>query len=710
MKKLVFTVGTLLAVMSAYAQTNVIVTNSVTGNGNTSSITQTMQAVYGADNKASVTIMGNSNSAKLKQTGGGLVSTTTQSGNTNESDVTQVGAYSANSESQTATNGATNKSVVTSNGQGIVSQVYQQADGAGSGNDMMLDQTGNNSYLGSQQKATAGGKNKVDWKQTGYDAIRNIGSKATIDQTANGMGSMNTLTGTQNVDVAGLSFGNLAQNASAGGVNEGTVNQTGTYADAELIQFASGIGSKNTATFNQNGTDNGVASTTSAFASQQANAGGVNVATATQNGKFQVVNIGQNATGMGSKNTATVTESDDQHQANITQAANAGGTNDATVLQAKDGSGLSGSLTVVTQRAIGMNSKNMADVKQYGGDYLGAGGDMYVNADQKAFGGGQNATTIVQGLPNGGSNNYNNLAQTVQYAEDANSKNTAIINQEGISSTIGLSQTALTGGKNVATLNQGGLGGADNYNQIQVTQVAVTGGMNNATVDQKGIFFGAVNDLTTIKQGITSGGAINNATVTQERNGYKDLAYIEQGASGTGSENTAILKQSTTASVLGIGNDAAIYQTATGGGKNKATVTQDGDNYARVDQRADAPGLNEATITQVGFGDRATANQLGTGNMINQTQTGNNDISIINQTGVGNMGSTTQTGNNDVIGLTQTGNGNKADITQTGDMNSITFNQIGNGNMATITQVGNGLMGGVTTVTGNNNTTIISQN
>ena len=84
MKKIILTVGTLLAVMSAaYSKSNVIVTNSVTGNGNTTSIQQTMQVIFNDDNKASITILGDNNTALLKQNGGGLTSVTTQEGKNN---------------------------------------------------------------------------------------------------------------------------------------------------------------------------------------------------------------------------------------------------------------------------------------------------------------------------------------------------------------------------------------------------------------------------------------------------------------------------------------------------------------------------------------------------------------------------------------------------------------------------------------------------
>ena len=84
MKKIILTVGTLLTLMSAaYSQSNIIVTNSVTGNGNTTSIQQTMQVIFNDDNKASITILGDNNTALLKQNGGGLTSVTTQEGKNN---------------------------------------------------------------------------------------------------------------------------------------------------------------------------------------------------------------------------------------------------------------------------------------------------------------------------------------------------------------------------------------------------------------------------------------------------------------------------------------------------------------------------------------------------------------------------------------------------------------------------------------------------
>ena len=256
MKKLVLTVSTLLAVMTAYSQSNVIVTNSVTGNSNVSSIQQTMQTAYGVNNNASVVIVGNSNNAKLKQNGGGLNGSVTQNGNANMADVTQMGAYGAVVTLQTDLNGGLNKAVLTSNGLGIVAQTNQVADGVGSSNDIKLDQTGNGSYTGIQQNASNGGTNKIDWKQTGYNAAGNQGSQATTLQNADGAGSMNTLMGTQNVGFApGALTTDLSQNATAGGVNMATVNQSGTYVEANLFQSAAGAGSMNTATFNQGATD-----------------------------------------------------------------------------------------------------------------------------------------------------------------------------------------------------------------------------------------------------------------------------------------------------------------------------------------------------------------------------------------------------------------------------------------------------------------------
>ena len=481
MKKLVFTVGTLLTVMSAYAQSNVIVTNSVTGNGNTSSITQTMQAVYGADNKASVTIMGNSNSAKLKQTGGGLVSTTTQTGNTNQSDVTQVGAYSANSESQTATNGATNKSVVTSNGQGITSQVYQQADGAGSGNDMMLDQTGNNSYLGSQQNATAGGMNKVDWKQTGYDATMNIGSRATINQTASGAGSKNTLMGNQNVDTApsGASTPVLIQEAYAGGVNMGAVNQSGTNADANLNQYATGMGSKNTISIDQNGINTGVLN--SALIFQDAFMGGENTSLSNQRGSYQYAFASQVATGAGSKNFTNVSQEGLGQYSNTKQNATTPGSKNEAMITQLDKNNVS----FIDQGAASANSKNTATVKQ-GTNSAGNGNNSVIS--QTAVVDGQNEATVTQ--------DGNNKARIDQRANSVGVNkgtitqlgvgNQAFINQFGTNNTATEKQTGMN---STAIINQTGMGNTASSDQMgnndsfNLTQM---GNNNMATIMQSG--------------------------------------------------------------------------------------------------------------------------------------------------------------------------------------------------------------------------------
>lgn len=253
MKKIILTVGTLLAIMSAsYAQSNVILTNSVTGNGNTTSIQQTIQAAFGFNNNASITVLGNDNTAMLKQDGGGLVSTTTQSGNDNQSDVSQMGSYSANSVFQTGTNDGKNVSVVISDGQGIVSQVHQQADGAGSSNNMKLSQTGNNSYAGSQQYATNRGVNSIDWEQT--DNFMGIGSQANLLQVADGAGSTNTLIGSQAIGFAeGYATAEFTQTATNGGANVALVLQPSIFSAVYGEQTADGTGSSNFASIDQSG-------------------------------------------------------------------------------------------------------------------------------------------------------------------------------------------------------------------------------------------------------------------------------------------------------------------------------------------------------------------------------------------------------------------------------------------------------------------------
>ena len=311
-----------------------------------------------------------------------------------------MGAYSNNSVIQTGTNGGKNVSVVSSNGQGIVSQVYQQADGAGSMNDMKLNQAGNNSYTGSQQNATAGGKNKVDLIQTGYDAPLGNGSYAIIIQNADGAGSMNTLKGEQNIAGAeGIFTLDLTQTAIAGGVNEGTLNQSGTYAIAGLDQLADGAGSKNTATFNQSGTDQFPATISEAAILQTAFTGGTNNATVNQSGTEQAATLEQVAATSGTNKTV-VTQSDDQHVANIFQFAGNGGNNDAKIVQAMDGFGLSGSMANVEQEAVGVGSKNTADITQYGGD-PGPGllGTQEVAIEQIARGGGENVAVVPALLP-----------------------------------------------------------------------------------------------------------------------------------------------------------------------------------------------------------------------------------------------------------------------------------------------------------------------
>ena len=732
MKKLVLTVGTLLAVMSAYAQSNVIVTNSVTGSGNTSSIIQTMQVVYGADNNASVTILGDNNSAKLKQTGGGLVSTTTQTGNTNESDVTQMGAYSANSVFQTATNGATNKSVVSSNGQGIVSQVYQQADGAGSGNDMKLDQTGNNSYVGSQQNATGGGKNKVDWKQTGYDAVGNQGSQANIIQNASGMSSMNTLTGTQNVGFAeGEVTSEMTQTATAGGVNVATVNQAGTYAYAYMNQTADGAGSKNTATINQDNLAT-AAFYTDAHATQEALAGGVNEATITMTGTgdYHSADVEQYADGAGSKNTATVLQEGVYYDdAYIGQDAYAGGVNIATVNQ---GTKSDESYAVVNQYANGAGSSNTATVTQNGANNTSYD-EAYI--EQEAYTGGKNTATVEQHLivPT----QDNEYADVEQTADGAGSENTATIVQDGEDNDEAyIDQNAYMGGKNTATITQ--LRDADNENadvyqyatdagssntatitqqenedDAYVEQYAYTGASNTAVIEQNitSSSGGSMGSYANIYQEATGAGSKNMATIKQEgddqsadisqnattpsseneatitQNGLYNTAYVEQGAASADSKNTATITQANAAGATG--NDAQIYQTAVVDGKNEATIGQTGDNNkARIDQRDNSFGVNKGTITQLGDGNQAFINQLGTNNTATEIQTGMNNTAIFNQTGTGNTASSDQMGDN----------------------NSFNFTQIGDGNTVTVTQTGNGQVGGVTTVMGNGNTTIISQN
>ena len=657
-----------------------------------------------------------------------------------------MGAYSNNSVIQTGTNGGKNVSVVSSDGRGIVSQVYQQANGAGSMNDLKLSQTGNNSYAGSQQNATNGGKNKVDWTQTGYDIVNNAGSKANILQNADGAGSMNTLTGTQNVGFAeGVSAAELTQTATAGGVNEASVDQGGEHNNLYLDQTADGAGSKNTATIIQDGVQL-IADYAEIFIDQEAFTGGTNTATVTQgtDSYESYVDIEQYAE-TGGINEATVNQNGgdtDYDVADAEQEAYDGGKNVATFNQDMLGAGGTDNEAYTYQYAEGAGSVNTLTISQAGSD------DDNVYVDQYAYDGATNTATVSQHLLTaGGLGSVNNYAETDQIADGAGSSNTATVSQEGFDNTAYVDQNAYDGATNTATVNQNTLitGQGDNYadvyqyaedagssntatvtqdgedgSEAYVAQYAYDGASNTATINQ---FQDADNEYADIYQYADGAGSQNTATIEQEED--DDEAYIYQEANN-GASNTALIQQNLP-SKANVSSYATITQLAEGAGsKNDATVVQEGDNhYAEVLQTASTPGSeNEATITQLDQNNysyveqvsasaesknTATVKQgtnssgLGNNSIIVQTavvdgqneatvtQDGNNTSRIdqrANSAGINKM-TVTQLGEGNFAIANQIGTNNTGTQVQTGDLNYVRLEQIGDGNTANMTQTGN---------------------
>ena len=753
MKKIILTVGTLLAVMSVYAQSNVIVTNSVTGNGNTSSIQQTMQAVYAADNKASVTILGDNNSATLKQNGGGLQSSITQMGDANLADVTQMGAYGANSTYQGATNDGLNNAVVFSVGQGIVSQVYQTADGTGSSNDISVTQAGDNSYLGSQQYATAGGTNAAIVQQFGF------GDSQEVIQEANGAGSNNeaiALNGGFSIGNAGLTD----QTATNGGGNASFLYQDSDYAPstATITQTADGAGSSNTSVSFQNDLTIGGGNTTAI--TQDAQTGGINQVFTDQQGVFGDLTINQTASN-GATNLGDILQLDQYlgnfNIATLTQTADgAGGGNDATIIQGdyyNGGDGATYAFATVTQTATnsGVNQTyilqegdlpgvNEVVVTQTVDSYDGFNDMFITQSDFTDFA----YTETIQEATDAGSN-IGEVYQDGDYeetyidqtADGVGSANRAYVLQTGDGTGIGFApiadivQDATNGGKNNSDSYQSG---SDDFTSVVVNQTADgTDSQNNSFADQTGI---AIADIT---QNAAAGG-VNNATSYQD--GLYIIGTVEQDASGAGSTNNAFVNQYVDAYF----SDALIGQSAQSGGINNGTINQDGFvdgalivqgagsagsintatinqgivsgggsvfNSAEVYQTAVLGGQNEASITQDGFGNSARIDQVANAvgfNLGSITQLGVGNQAFINQLGTGNTATETQTGDNDTAIVNQTGKGNKAAAEQVGNNDSFTLTQMGNNNTATIIQTGNNQVGGITNVVGNSNTTTITQN
>ncbi|MDF7822370.1 hypothetical protein P1X15_32480, partial [Runella sp. MFBS21] len=148
-----------------------------------------------------------------------------------------------------------------------------------------------------------------------------------IDQTASGTGSSNLVDVFQNSSTF-ASSANITQDAISSGTNSATVSQNGWFDQVTISQSADGSGSANTATISQNMTGG---SNSSASVTQTATNGGNNQATIAQVlGSNTSATIQQTANAAGDPNIASISQSNSDHVASITQT---GTGNEASITQ-----------------------------------------------------------------------------------------------------------------------------------------------------------------------------------------------------------------------------------------------------------------------------------------------------------------------------------------------------------------------------------------
>lgn len=183
------------------------------------------------------------------------------------------------------------------------------------------------------------------------------------------------------------------------------------------------------------------------------------------------------------------------------------------------------------------------------------------------------------------------------------------------------------------------------------------GGDSKSYVDQVGTNTGSI-----VKVQQYNYGGDNESRITQGAAGLTSTGLYADVYQSAGGPNTSTLKQGTRADSNGV--SATIVQS---GGKNTATVTQDGLNIYSASYQY---GGNELTVDQWGSNLRSTVTQVSTGlaNVANVFQRGDNQQSFITQNGSNNSATVSQgdTGgsNNNLSIINQLGTGGVATVKQ----------------------------------------------
>jgi hypothetical protein len=273
--------------------------------------------------------------------------------------------------------------------------------------------------------------------------------------------------------------------------------------------------------------------------------------------------------------------------------------------------------------------------------------------------------------------------------------------------TIDLNQTSGNNtGRNFAYFSQDG-----SFNDAKVTQ-ASSNGANVVDIRQGDIF---------------ANSAAEHSSVLAAQNGSALDLYVNQRGDGN----------KTNTSQIGANNLMSLFQeayTAGVGYENTVMAAQDGSDMRLLVNQAGA--LNDLTSSQIGAGHRATINQNGFRNTVDNGQSGTGQILDVTQTystnggfgangglvknrqengtGTGaNQLKVTQDGGVLIVDSFQKGTDNRAVVDQNGSYSTYNGSQVGTGNRADVLQ-GGGAYGLVNLATvsqnGMGNSSTITQN